>query len=830
MKIEKLILKFYKRLMLSNTRYFEWTPKSNILLLLGSNGAGKSSVLEELTPCPASKDQFETGGLKEFHCTHGGHHYKLVSIYDRGTGKHSFLKNGEEELNPGGTFAVQKDLVLEVFGVDRAMHEILIGLTPFTAMPTAKRREVLTRMSPIDLTYAFSQFNTVKSHQRDAQGVINHKAKRLSSENIDLPSDGEMQAHRDQISRLTERLQKLYRVRGNEPVQWRRLPNFEAEYGALRQQGVRLLTQQPNPPELYGLNSQSQVESLISVETHKAQAAKGQLEELAHELDELQRQKVPEQDFGTPEQIQELERELKQKEERLELVYHASNAHDGQWPIVTHDVFPHSRGLLAELMSAWTTLIQEFPENPNDRFNHQIGTESRQRFAQNKIRLDSLSMRHNEATQRLARLRSCDDVVCPDCTHSFKPGINPGEIAETTEKVTQLADTIAMLEADQAQLKDYIEQYDDYLTYVNRFRVLVRQYDIYKPIWEKAVERRIMFTEPRRYLTDVIRWQQFQELYIEQAELQQRIAHIRETLERYASIDSGAMDYLKKRQDDLERKIVHVADRQMEQEQKVRNLRNIRDGVQSYGNAVKSVAGRLEEYMKQVNQQNVDLVRQGFDEEIKATSLNLSDLQAKLHRFELREHTLKDIEREHKEAVEWHADLALLNKALSPTEGLIGKYLMGFMQNVVKLLNAVIDEIWTYPLEVLPSKVDKDELDYNFPLNVKNGALTPPDIARGSSSQRDIVNFAFRLIYMKFMGLEEFPLYLDEFGNTFDEQHRINLIPFLNRLIEMGQVSQLIYISHFVSSHGSFNHAEVVVLDPTNITVPPVYNTTVKMA
>src|SRR5690606_34192802 len=134
----------------------------------------------------------------------------------------------------------------------------------------------------------------------------------------------------------------------------------------------------------------------------------------------------------------------------------------------------------------------------------------------------------------------------------------------------------------------------------------------------------------------------------------------------------------------------------------------------------------------QVERQIVNLVNQGFDEQIKRTSLELSELQAQLHRHELMEHTLKDIEREHQESIAWFNDLGILEKAMSPKDGLIGKYLMGFMQQLVKLMNAIIEEVWTYPLEVMPSKIDKDELDYNFPLNVNNGAVMPPDISRGS--------------------------------------------------------------------------------------------------
>jgi hypothetical protein len=80
------------------------------------------------------------------------------------------------------------------------------------------------------------------------------------------------------------------------------------------------------------------------------------------------------------------------------------------------------------------------------------------------------------------------------------------------------------------------------------------------------------------------------------------------------------------------------------------------------------------------------------------------------------------------------------------------------------------------------------------------------------------------LLSMKFLKLDAYPLHLDEFGATFDEQHKFNLVPFLLQLLELQQVQQIFYISHYASTHGAFNQAEFVVVDPTNITVPKVYN------
>ena len=47
MKILKLILKNYNRLFLNNIKTLELAPSKKINLILGTNGSGKSSLIQE---------------------------------------------------------------------------------------------------------------------------------------------------------------------------------------------------------------------------------------------------------------------------------------------------------------------------------------------------------------------------------------------------------------------------------------------------------------------------------------------------------------------------------------------------------------------------------------------------------------------------------------------------------------------------------------------------------------------------------------------------------------------------------------------------------------
>ena len=65
MRIERLELFGYKRLMLANIQHFIYTPTSPYQLVLGTNGSGKSSILFELTPLPGHSSNYTKDGYKD---------------------------------------------------------------------------------------------------------------------------------------------------------------------------------------------------------------------------------------------------------------------------------------------------------------------------------------------------------------------------------------------------------------------------------------------------------------------------------------------------------------------------------------------------------------------------------------------------------------------------------------------------------------------------------------------------------------------------------------------------------------------------------------------
>ena len=834
MQIKYLRLKRFRRLMRSNIQEFEWTPTKQLMIMIGSNGSGKSSIMEELSPLPTppkaarGADNFAPGGEKEFHCYHNGSFYVLKSEYGHGTGRHSFIRD-DEELNSGGTFKIQEDLCFQEFGLTREFHDICTGRLKFTEMSTAKRREILTKMSVVDLTHAFNVFNILKTESRSQKGTVDTITKRLVNENHDIPTDAEISLLKRDNHEMSERLNGLFMARQpNQQPGFRDEAEAADQLAKLVERAKDILYSYPTLPTRIKAKNETEFLDEKRIVQEQCAAVQAVINRMAEELESLRGANITEMEVS-PDQLNNLEADVAAATKKVDTLFKELDANPIKFPLVNLDLSNNPDQRLHNMFQRWFEITNAFPDNTEGYFSNAKIESVRENMSALLGRRRELDRAEQTASQRLARLKACDTVACPKCEHEFKPGIDESEGEKLEAYINQVR--THMEEADLAILSDeeYLDAAKEYRGHVHGFVQLTREYSDFSPVWDYVSDNQLMFRTPSAIKVDITQWHTKMKQLILLHQTQAETERLVKRLATLNEIDRDAVAYNRNRCSLLEHEIQAKYSEQQTMSEYLQQINRGEVDIRRLNNDINAVIQGYQNWRKRAMQHTEWLLDKAYENEIREIQVKLAEGTRNLTTLEQREFSLRVLEGEVENAREVQGDLNLLIKALSPNGGLLGKYLMGFMQGVTTLVNAYISEIWTYKMEVLPSKVEKDELDYNFPLCISDGAVMAPDISRGSDSQVEMVNFSFCQAMRKFLHLEDFPLFLDEFGRTFDEQHRDNLIPFIARLIENGQHSQIFYISHYVSTHGAFNQAEFMVLDPTNVTVPELYNKNVQM-
>jgi len=514
MQIKLLRLRKFKRLMTSNIQEFEWTPTKNIMLMLGSNGSGKSSIMDELTPLPSRHSNFEKGGEKEFHCFHNGNLYVLHSKYGHGTGHHSFKRNNEE-LNNGATFKVQEELCLQEFNETREIHEISTGRIKFTNMSTAKRREILTRMSTVDLTYALDVFRDLKTEHRSQKGVIDLITKRLVSENHDIPSDGEMTLMREETSRLTKRLNALFQEKRNDVYSVSNVNALKMKLQSIMSEARECLTNYSVLPAAMKVKNHGEYQVEFNQVSEQYSAINAVINRLAEELEKL-RTNSPATIEVEEAEVDNLKKFVAEGLAKAEEAVRVMGSYTGQFPIVkfnTAGADPFTK--LDGMFDRWFELLATFPDNGNGWMSREEAAKKQERQRELRNVRMHISDKLEQANGRLSRLKGCETVACPQCDHEFKPGVDPNESTQLEAAKVKLHEAMDKLDAEVITINEYLEKFQDYSSYVFQFMQLTKDYPEFSELWEYCGANLIMFRTPAVHKTDALQWHTAMRGYVE---------------------------------------------------------------------------------------------------------------------------------------------------------------------------------------------------------------------------------------------------------------------------------------------------------------------------
>lgn len=816
MFIRSLTLSGNKRLLPADIKYFHADFTNIHQIILGLNGSGKSSTVQELNPMPATPSDYIKGGYKHIVIEHNQQTYELLSLIDTHS-RHSFKLN-DIELNEGGTSSVQKVLVEEHFGLDQSLIEVLTDQSRFHLFSPLERRNWLTRLSGTNMDFAIGLFKHIKGLRRDSEAVVKHINARLAKESSDIVSPEELTELENECRDLEATVLKMLEhksVNETHPEQTlKELERLTVDCKALSEHIVSLSFQKP----LDGIYDRNRLGEYKQYITSQLDTLVAQKQELVNEWSAIN-DAIKTVEMSDNKDIGEIDAEKRALQDKIG--QHKST-------LITYKEVSNPEPLLGAtdaIKNTFIHMVTELSDNSDGTFTRDKVEAAKERVESLRTDIRVIGNKIEQTRISIGRMVETEEVHCPECATVFKPGVDPAIVEGLKQKVETF-------NTQMDELKQTFDNEQKYLSkaaaYTQEYRNLLKLMDdapALAPVWKNIRDIDLKTHAPTAMLSLFDIWERDLANHLQILSFTKEISKLDGTRDKLQAVLESEVNYTHTRLNQVQEQIENNVS---EQKKNRDTLKRIEESIVSHDDIISGYERliALNNRHRGLKEKLLDdTVQQYLREVISKLNVTLANSDAKLQSIKNSRTTVLDLENQRSEAMERLKILTVLVKELNPTDGLIAKQSKLFIEQFVDQLNTVINSVWTYEMQILPCPVESEKLTYKFPIYFSATDVANPDIAKSSAAQKGIVDFAFKLVVMKYLGLEDYPLFLDELAPSLDEKHRSNIMEFVKQFIESKQCSQMFMVSHYNTSHGVFNRAETIIMDDTNmLTIPDTYN------
>lgn len=813
------------RLVLKNITHFELDIQSIVQFILGTNGSGKSSVIDQLTPLPPPSNLFYKGGYVEKVIEKDNVMYYLTSTFN-GKDEHSFCVGSKDNnLNPGGTRTVQRELVKQHFdGLTPDLHELQVGKLMFTRMSTNERRYWLTRISNTDYTYVIGVYNKLKEKHRDIAGTLRTLKKRLVQEMEKIVVDAQYQKNiEESVDLLHNHLTTLLEVR--KPLE-DHPDDLKADLKKLHDELLttsnRLIKTVLSTPNIRSLGDNDSINNTI-------QELDGQMRANYLLCDTYM------QDISKLDETISLVEKTNQKSSGVILNEIVLDQQKLQEIMQQKTLVFKNKSKGVEMLSALNS-IKDFlehiattlPENKDMRY-------SRSAYQQYVTRLEKARIDKHNTEELLGNLSvkkkhmelhmDTPDMVCPRCDHRWKPGFTQEGYNNLLVNMEKANEKLEYHKREIKTCEDAIREMQEYFQLFKSVNTTFDMWPTLSDLRDLVTDKSVLMESPNSITFVVRNFAHNIELLIEDDRLCENIAAKQQTLKIAEQLGSQDLDKLLAQRKEYETKLYNVNTQIAQQRHDVQKYKDVKNGRETISK-LSGVIDQLQAKIQDTHSKTKEAIRiQHFNEYVKHVQSVLTKKELAIVEIRGQRAVVADIENQISLLTGDEESLKLLLKELSPVDGLIAEGMCGFIKVFMAQLNTFINKSWTYTLEVVPKFDtlcgDKVDLDYLFGVAI-NGKVVDSikDVNECSTGQREIINLAFKVMGMKHLGLGNYPLMLDEFAATMDNAHRITTTQMLKTLIEQHSFSQLFMANHYDSIYGAFSNAQFNVLCEENIVMP----------
>lgn len=785
MKITQIILKNYNRLFLNNIKTLDMNLTKKINLILGTNGSGKSSLVKETSYLPFDKNEFDSG-YKEVHGEHNGKKY--ITIQDNG--KFSFLEDFKE-LNISGNRKVQLSLIKDKLNYDYEFHRLFTNVKNFTSMSPTDRKAWLIKLSSIDYDYSLAYFKRLLTRDRDIRGTIKVMSNKLVEEQTSLLKDDVKEKYKEDLLVLNQVIDSLL-----ENIDNTTSSNKQIDIDNILLQNDKIFSKILTSVPYNELDNKIKEKDLYIKEL---------LFKIKNNLEQLDKYKnLKNKNITNIDNLYTRKKELVNKMLQV----------DAKIPVYLNKTFiksiVHSLQAIKEPLG--TTLssislcniamtIDEHTELDREIYKIEENIKNLiSRIEKHRLELD------------MALSKKDEEVTCTSCNTKFNPYYSKTKEEMLSDSITK--DDL-LLQETKDTLKEKYKIKDLYKTkqdYIGLFYNLYNNNLLIKPIIDSVVSKYkieedslIILRELNHTINMSNAWVAYEELAEQITDTDKEIEFLNNNLNNsnIASIS------------DLEHEIMldNIAiGKEKEELNKLINDKEIKKHILNFNNI-------YNRYMTFRNKEFEDKIKDLRNEYFRDIISYLRDYKFKIEdsikKSDIINEKVKMLSNEVSSLEEKSRLLRLAIKALCPNEGLIASSILHFMQTLVEDMNYIINSIWSYPMEIKPCNLEDGELDYLFPVISDNRGFSN-DINQTSTSMKEIIDLSFKMVAMKYSKMEDYPLFLDEFGASMDIPHRVKAYQVIDNL-SLDTFSQVFIVSHYSDVYNRFSDADTIVMDSKNI-------------
>lgn len=828
-KIEKIILNGYTRLQLGQIGHIELNFNARDQIIIGTNGCGKSSILYELSPLPADKDNYEKTGRKEIHITKDGKSIIATSTFNPKP-FHSFILDGEE-LNESGLITIQKELAEKYTGITAEIHELMMGKISFTTMRANDRREWFTKLSDVNYEYLIGVYLKFKEITRDITGALRQAKSKLVTETSKAIKDDELKTIRNDVEKLYELIEYLAE---------RRMP-IEQNVDQLmytRQGHLENLDNISNSIikvfKQFGNNSDFNPATIQS--------------DLIESATQIRLYKLLEEEFFIKHKEQSVIFDILEKTKLESVAKLSTDITDIRKEInnlTIEKVFSFTHNNPADALNTISAITKDVSDIVNNiAKNPERAIYNKSNFDELNSKVENKTKQINVYTQKITEIETLinhakehkqeDHITCPKCNYLWLRGITTEDLNNLQKQLRQhhidkesCLVELKVLNEDQARFRLYAD-------YLKNFRDLVSFTNNLSDFWNYISNEKLIELKPSSISNLLVNYSLDIKKDIKIKQLNHELNEKLKLLELTNNNKDHDYNTVKNILDELNNKI-HINNLNLSKAL-VRQ-----DKLSKINNTLTILETRkkdLEQLLSTLDTNTAALMENHRRQAFNAILRNLQSILAGKERI-LQEsinqiNLIKSLEEEILNLTENEKALKTGLKVMSPTEGLIAKGLYGFMQVFIRNMNAVIGKIWSYPFTIKPcNSGDSENIDltYRFPMVVNGHEGKHKDVSEGSTAMLEVVDIAFRICALKALRMSDTPLFLDEFGKTMDSVHRRATTNLINTLMEEDSFTQMFLISHDISQYGALSNCDICVLEDSNVILPAnsVYNKHVVM-